>query len=77
MRQRWRLHFGESPLGEWTPTPRHAQLHDPKWIRFAAKSLAKSQDAVQIARAAYWRVLISETLESFRIKNAVVSVHIT
>jgi len=59
----------------------HAQLQDPKRIRFAAKSLtlAKSQDedAVQIARAAYWRVLISETLESFRIKNAVVSVHIT
>jgi len=32
---------------------------------------------VQIARAAYWRVLISETLESFRVKNAVVIVHIT
>ena len=32
---------------------------------------------MQIARAAYSRVLISETLESFRIKNAVVSVHIT
>jgi len=75
MRQRWRLRFGESPLGE--RTHRHAQLHDLKWIRFAAKSLAKSQDAVQIARAAYWRVLISETLESFRVKNAVVSVHIT
>jgi len=27
--------------------------------------------------AAYWRVLISETLESFRVKNAVVIVHIT
>ena len=32
---------------------------------------------MQIARAAYWRVLISETLESFRVKNAVVIVHIT
>jgi len=32
---------------------------------------------VQIARSAYWRVLISETLESFRVKNAVVIVHIT
>ena len=32
---------------------------------------------MQIARSAYWRVLISEPLESFRVKNAVVIVHIT
>ena len=51
MRRRWRLRFGESPLGEWTR--RHAQLQDPKRIRFAAKAPAQSGDAVQIARAAF------------------------
>ena len=56
---------------------RHAQLQDPKRIRFAAKAPAQSGDAVQIARSAYWRVLDLETLESFRVKNAVVSLHIT
>ena len=30
---------------------RHAQLQDPKRIRFAAKSSAQSGDAVQIARS--------------------------
>ena len=32
---------------------------------------------MQIARSAYWRVLDLQTLESFRVKSAVVSVHIT
>jgi len=64
MRRRWRLRFGESPLEEWTP--RHAQLQDPKPIRFAAKAPAQSGDAVQIARSAHWRFLVLEALESFR-----------
>ena len=46
MRRRWRLRFGESPLGEWTH--RHAQLQDAKRTRFAAKAPAQSGDAVQI-----------------------------
>ena len=75
MRRRWRLRFGESPLGEWTH--RHAQLQDPKRIRFAAKAPAQSGDAVQIARSAHWRVLVLETLESFRVKMAAASMHIT
>jgi hypothetical protein len=32
--------------------PRHAQLPDPKRIRFVAKAPAQPGDAVQIARAA-------------------------
>ena len=45
------------------------QLHDPKRIRFAAKLPAQCGDAVQIARSAYGRVLVLESLESFRVKN--------
>ena len=55
---------------------RHAQLQDPKRIRFAAKATAQSGDAVQIARSAHWRVLVLETLESFRVKMAAASMHI-
>jgi len=61
MRRRWRLRFGESPLGEWTH--RHAQVQDPKRIRFAANAPAQSGDAVQIARAAFL-VVDLETLWS-------------
>ena len=55
---------------------RHAQLPDPKRIRFAAKAPAQPGDAVQIAPSAYWRVLVLETLESFRVEMAAASMHI-
>ena len=55
---------------------RHAQLPDPKRIRFAAKAPAQFGDAVQIARSAHWRVLVLEALESFRVKMAAASMHI-
>jgi len=56
---------------------RHTQLPGPKRTRFAAKAPAQPGDAVQIARSAFWRVLDFQTLETFRVKNAAVSVHIT
>jgi hypothetical protein len=76
MRRRRKPRFDELPLGEWTH--RHAQLHDPKRIRFAAKSPAQSvavwrRRANISARLAYWRVLVLETLESFRVQMAAAS----